>query len=214
MKLHYKIREPKLILNFNPVLLLLHGYGSNEADLFSFANELPEEYYVISVRAPHDMMYGSYAWYAINFDEDENKFSNLVQARESRDYIANFIDEIVEEYPIDKKRVSLIGFSQGCILSYAVGVSYPDKVQRVVGMSGYFNTEIATEDFLKNNLSTLKIFASHGTMDQVVPIDWARKAKPTLEKYGIQIEYHEYPIGHGISPQNFVDFKNWLNKTN
>ena len=50
-------------------------------------------------------------------------------------------------------------------------------------------------------------------MDQVVPIDWARKAKPTLQKYGVEIEYREYPIGHGISPQNFADFKNWLEKT-
>lgn len=213
MKLHYQIKEPITILNFNPVLILLHGYGSNEADLFSFADDLPAEYYVISVRAPHDMMYGSYAWYAINFDADENKFSDLVQARESRDQISNFIDEIVEKYPINKQKVTLIGFSQGCILSYAVGVSYPEKVQRVVGMSGYFNTEIATDDFLKNNLSSLKIFASHGTMDQVVPIDWARKAKPTLEKYGVQMEYKEYPIGHGISPQNFADFKSWLDKT-
>ncbi|MFT6749753.1 MAG: phospholipase/carboxylesterase [Flavobacterium sp.] len=213
MKLHYKIREPKTILNSNPVLILLHGYGSNEADLFSFADDLPAEYYVISVRAPHDMMYEGYAWYAINFDADENKFSDLVQARESRDQISNFIDEILEKYPIDKQKVTLIGFSQGCILSYAVGVSYPEKVQRVVGMSGYFNTEIATSEFLKNNLSSLKIFASHGTMDQVVPIDWARKSKPTLEKYGVQMEYKEYPIGHGISPQNFADFKSWLDKT-
>jgi phospholipase/carboxylesterase len=213
MNLQYKIREPKVVLSSNPVLILLHGYGSNEEDLFSFADELPEVYYIISVRAPHDMMYGSYAWYAINFDADENKFSDLVQARESRDQISNFIDEIVEEYPIDKQKVTLIGFSQGCILSYAVGVSYPEKVQRVVAMSGYFNTEIATDDFLKNNLSSLKIFASHGTMDQVVPIDWARKAKPTLEKYGVSIEYKEYPIGHGISPQNFFDFKQWLEAT-
>ena len=61
---------------------MLHGFGSNEADLFSFAAELPEEYYVISARAPYDMMYGSYAWYAINFDADENKFSDIGHAIE------------------------------------------------------------------------------------------------------------------------------------
>jgi phospholipase/carboxylesterase len=52
MQLHYLIREPKEILDKNPLLLLLHGYGSNEEDLFSFANELPQDHYVISVRAP------------------------------------------------------------------------------------------------------------------------------------------------------------------
>jgi phospholipase/carboxylesterase len=208
--LHYIIREPKTILTKNPLLLLLHGYGSNEEDLFSFASELPDEYYIISIRAPYDMTYGSYAWYAINFDADENKFSDLEQAKESRDLIANFIDELVAKFPIDEKNVTLIGFSQGCILSYAVALSYPEKVQRVVAMSGYFNIQIAKENFEQNDFSNLKIFASHGSVDQVIPVDWARKAAPSLKQLGIDIVYKEYPVGHGVAPQNFFDFKNWL----
>lgn len=214
LSLHHLVREPKIknpdTSGKNPLLLLLHGYGSNEEDLFSFAAELPEEYYVISARAPYDMIYGSYAWYAINFDADENKFSDIEQAKTSRDLISNFIDELVAEYAIDSENVTLIGFSQGCILSYAVAVSYPEKIKRVVAMSGYFNAEIATENFKENNFSNLKIFASHGSVDQVVPVDWARKAEPTLKQLGIDIVYKEYPIGHGVSPQNFYDFKNWL----
>jgi len=210
MTLHHLVREPKIKLEKNPLLLLLHGYGSNEEDLFSFASELPDEYYVISARAPYDMMYGSYAWYAINFDADENKFSDLDQARTSRDVIANFIDELIATYPIDAQQVTLIGFSQGTILSYAVALSYPQKVQRVVAISGYLNTEIATENYAQNDFKNLTIFASHGTVDQVIPVDWARKAKPTLEALGIQTTYKEYPIGHGVSPQNFYDFKSWL----
>ena len=210
LSLHHLVREPKIKLDKNPLLLLLHGYGSNEEDLFSFAAELPEEYYVISARAPYDMMYGSYALYAINFDADENKFSDIEQAKTSRDLISNFIDELHANYAIDSENVTLIGFSQGCILSYAVAVSYPEKVKRVVAMSGYFNAEIATENFKENDFSNLKIFASHGSVDQVVPVDWARKAEPTLKQLGIDIVYKEYPIGHGVSPQNFYDFKNWL----
>ena len=115
MKLTYKIKEPKTKLDENPVLILLHGYGSNEEDLFSFANELPDNYYVVSARAPFDMQYGSYAWYAINFDADENKFSDVEQAKSSRDLVANFIDDLIDKYPIDAQNVTLIGFSQGCI---------------------------------------------------------------------------------------------------
>ena len=210
MTLHHLVREPKVKLEKNPLLLLLHGYGSNEEDLFSFASELPEEYYVISARAPHDMMYGSYAWYAINFDADENKFSDIGQAQESRDLIADFIDELISNYPIDANNVNLIGFSQGSILGYAVALSYPEKIQRLVAMSGYLNTEIATEDYALNNFSKLKIFASHGKVDQVIPVEWARKSIPVLEKLGIPIVYKEYPVGHGVAPQNFFDFKNWL----
>lgn len=210
LSLHHLVREPKIKLDKNPVLLLLHGYGSNEEDLFSFASELPAEYYVISARAPFDMMYGSYAWYAINFDADENKFSDIGQARASRDIIANFIDELAASYPINPDNVTLIGFSQGSILSYAVALSYPEKVQRVVAMSGYLNTEIAVDDFTENDFNNLKIFASHGTVDQVIPVDWARNSIPVIEKLGIPIVYKEYPVGHGVAPQNFFDFKNWL----
>lgn len=210
MTLHHIVREPKVKLEKNPVLILLHGYGSNEEDLFSFAQELPENYYVVSVRAPYDLMYNSYAWYAINFDADENKFSDIGQARASRDLISNFINELFDHYPIDSQNVTLIGFSQGCILSYAVALSYPEKVQRVVAMSGYLNAEIAVEGFENNDFSNLKIFASHGTVDQVIPVEWARKAAPELEQLGIDIVFKEYPVGHGVAPQNFFDFKNWL----
>ena len=210
LSLYHLVREPKIKLDKNPLLLLLHGYGSNEEDLFSFASELPEEYYVVSVRAPYELGYGSYAWYAINFDADENKFSDVPQAQQSRDLIANFIDELVANYPIDATKVTLIGFSQGTILSYAIALSYPEKIQRVVAMSGYLNVEMATPNFENNDFSHLKIFASHGTVDQVVPVDWARKAAPTLTQLGIEVVYKEYPIGHGVAPQNFYDFKNWL----
>jgi phospholipase/carboxylesterase len=210
LSLEYKIREPKIILAKNPLLLLIHGYGSNEEDLFSFAAELPDEYYIVSARAPYNLQYGSYAWYAINFDADQNKFSDNDQARISRDLIAQFIDELVANYPIDTKNVTLIGFSQGTILSYAVALSHPEKVQRVVAMSGYVNQEILEENYLKNSFTNLKIFASHGTVDQVIPVEWGRKAKPFLENLGINTTYKEYPIGHGVSPQNFYDFKNWL----
>ena len=156
------------------------------------------------------MQYGSYAWYAINFDADQNKFSDNEQAKISRDLIAKFIDELTQTYPIDANNVSLIGFSQGSILSYAVALSYPEKVQKVVAMSGYLNLDIVTEDYLKNTFSNLKIFASHGTVDQVIPIEWARKTPAILENLGIAVTYKEYPIGHGVAPQNFYDFKNWL----
>jgi phospholipase/carboxylesterase len=210
MTLHHLVRAPKIILDKNPLLLLLHGYGSNEEDLFSFASELPEEYYVISARAPYDMGFGSYAWYAINFDANENKFSDIPQAQQSRDIIANFIDELIANYPIDSTNVSLIGFSQGTILSYAVALSYPEKIQRVVAMSGYLNLDMVNPNFNTNNFSNLKIFASHGTVDQVIPVDWARKAAPILSQLGVEVLYKEYPVGHGVAPKNFYDFKNWL----
>lgn len=212
MNLHYLVQEPKVKHDKNPLLLLLHGYGSNEEDLFSFASELPDDSYVISVRAPYDLQPYGHAWYAIHFDADENKFSDNVQAKQSVEIIASFIDEIVKQYPIDTENVTLIGFSQGAILSYATALTYPEKVTKVVALSGYFNQEIMPEVIDTKAISHLKFFVSHGSVDQVIPVDWARKAKPALENLGLEVEYQEYPIGHGVSPKNFFDFKNWLQR--
>ncbi|CAM4097319.1 alpha/beta hydrolase [Flavobacterium antarcticum] len=213
LSLEYLVREPKIKADKNPLILLLHGYGSNEQDLFSFASELPEEYYVIAARAPYDLQYGSYAWYAINFDADENKFSDHNQAMQSRNLISKFIDELIQNYPIDSNDFTLLGFSQGTILSYAVALSYPEKVQRVVALSGYLNEEIIATNYKNNDFSKLKIFVSHGSVDQVIPISWARKAPGILTSLNIPNEFREYEVGHGVAPQNFADLKNWLQRT-
>jgi phospholipase/carboxylesterase len=210
LSLQYVIREPKVKLDKNPLLLLVHGYGSNEDDLFSFGSELDDKYYIVSVRAPYSLQFGSYAWYAIHFDADQNKFSDNEQARTSRDLLLQFINELIANYAIDSNNVALIGFSQGAILSYAVALSYPETVQRVVAMSGYINTDLLEENYLKNSFSNLKIFTSHGSVDQVIPVEWGKNARPFLENLGVKSTYKEYPIGHGVSPENFADFKNWL----
>lgn len=210
MQLHYLVQEPSIIKEQNPLIILLHGYGSNEEDLFSFASELSNENYIISVRAPYDLQPYGHAWYAIHFDADENKFSDDEQAKKSRDIIVNFIDEVIQKHPIDANNVTLIGFSQGTILSTAVALSYPEKVKNVVALSGYLNEAILTENFNQNNFKNLNFFVSHGTVDQVIPVSWAQKTQPFLEKLGIQSVYKEYPVGHGVAPQNFYDFKKWL----
>lgn len=212
MSLEYLIREPKVKKDKNPLILLLHGYGSNEADLFSFATELPDEYYVVAARAPYDLQYGSYAWYAINFDQGMNKFTDDAQAIVSRDLIVTFIDELTANFPIDKEKVTLLGFSQGSILSYAVALSNPDKVQQVAALSGYIHEPIFDKNYKQKDFSNLRIFASHGSADQVIPIQWARLVKPFLEQLNINVEYHEYPVGHGVAPPNFSDFLKWLQK--
>ena len=128
--------------------------------------------------------------------------------------IAEFIDQIAQNYPIDLQNINLIGFSQGAILSYATALTYPEKIAKVVALSGYFNQDIVPEVIDASAISHLKFFISHGTVDQVIPVDWARKAKPALENLGLNVVYHEYPVGHGVAPQNFFDFKNWLIQNN
>jgi len=199
---------PKLPTENPPLLILLHGYGSNELDLFSFANELPDTLVIVSLRAPYEMGYGGYAWYDINLDSENNKFSDLDQARKSLQKITETIDYIKTKYTTNPDNTFLLGFSQGAILSYALSFNFPNKIQHVIALSGYLNTELMPEE------NTQKIntdyYISHGTVDQVIPVDWARKASPFLDSKELKNEYSEYPVGHGVAPQNFFSFKKWI----
>lgn len=210
LSINYLIQEPKVKAEKNPLILLLHGYGSNEEDLFSFASELPDTYYIVSAQAPYPVPPYGYAWYAIHFDAEANKFSDDQQAIESRDLIVKFIGELTEHYPINAQDINLVGFSQGAILSYAIALSYPEKINKVVALSGYFNANIIKEGFEHNDFNQLQVFASHGTVDQVIPVDWARKTSPILDVLKIKHQYKEYPVGHGVHPLNFADFKKFL----
>ena len=199
---------PKLPIENPPLLILLHGYGSNELDLFYFANELPDSLVIVSLRAPYEMGYGGYAWYDINLDSENNKFSDLNQARESLKKITTTIDYLKTKYSTNPNNTFLLGFSQGAILSYALSFNFPNKIQHVIALSGYLNTElIPKENIQKVNTD---YYISHGTVDQVIPVDWARKAGPFLDSKELKNEYSEYPVGHGVAPQNFFNFKKWI----
>lgn len=212
LSLYHLVRKPAEISKETPMLIMLHGYGSNENDLFSFAEELPNELLILSVRAPYPMEPYGNAWYAIHWNNTDGKFSDDEQAIESREKIANFIDEAVEEYGIDRKNVNLLGFSQGSILSYAVALSYPEKLKNIIALSGYVNKGIIKPGYENNDFSHLDFYSSHGSQDQVIPVDWARKNKPFLDNLGIKNQYSEFPVGHGVAPQNFFEFKTWLEK--
>lgn len=208
--LHYIVREPKTAITQPPLLILLHGYGSNEKDLFSFAEELPDDFLIISAQAPYSLGFGAHAWYAINFDDKNGKFSDLEQAKASIDKIAVFIDEIKDKYNTNRDKTFLLGFSQGAILSYSLSFFYPNKVQNVIALSGYINSELLPETISKE--ITTSYYASHGSVDQVLPVQWARKTKPFLDNLNLDSSYSEYPVGHGVAPQNFFSFKTWIEK--
>lgn len=208
MSLQYIVREPKKAIENPSLLILLHGYGSNEQDLFSFAEELPDDLLIVSAQAPYEMGYGAYAWYTINFDDVNGKFSDLKQAKISLDKIAIFIDEIKLKYKTNPDKTFLLGFSQGAILSYSLSFFYPNKAQYIIALSGYINTELLPTSISKEIQTNY--YCSHGSVDQVLPVDWARKSKPFLDNLGLQNIYSEYPVGHGVAPQNFYSFKSWI----
>lgn len=210
LSLEHNYKAPATNTEKSPVIIMLHGYGSDENDLFSFADELPSKYAIISLKAPFAIQPYGNAWYAIHFDNVDGKWSDDEQAIESRDLVVKCIDEVIATYNVDPENITLLGFSQGTILSFSVALSFPEKIKNVIGLSGYINEAIFKENYAENDFSKLNIYSSHGNVDQVIPVDWGRRTKPFLQNLGIPCEYSEFPVGHGVSPQNFYELKEWL----
>lgn len=193
-----------------PLIIMLHGYGSDENDLFSFAPELDDKFLILSLKAPIPIMPFGNCWYNIYFEAPQGKWSDNDEAISSRDKIANFIDYAIETYDVDENNITLLGFSQGCILAMATALTYPKKIHNVVGLSGYINRDIIPSELNKEDFKHLDFYCSHGTVDQVIPVEWARQTPGFLSNFGIKHVYNEFPVGHGVAPQNFFEFKKWL----
>ncbi|HEV2582865.1 MAG TPA: alpha/beta fold hydrolase, partial [Ktedonobacteraceae bacterium] len=146
------VRQPLPEASNAPLLLLLHGVGSNEHDLFGLAPLLDQRFIVLSLRAPNTLGPGSYAWFEVAFTP-QGPVINPEQAEQSRQLLIDFIGQAVATYGANPRQVYLMGFSQGAIMSASVALTRPDLVAGAVLMSGRILPEIqplvATPEQLK-----------------------------------------------------------------
>lgn len=211
MELQYLIREPQNFTPETPLLVMLHGYGSNEDDLFSFAPTLPENWLIVSFRAPLSTPYQGYSWYAINFNNPE-EFIDKSQATESLNAILEAIVKIKNQFNI-KEGIHLAGFSQGGILTYALALKNPQMFSKVALLSCYPEEKILTDIVKdKKKLEHLRFFISHGTDDAIIPLEWARKGADLLYDLGCFFTFREYMSGHGVNQKNYMDLMEFFNK--
>lgn len=211
ISLHYLVKHPKTESSKTPLIILLHGVGSNEKDLFSFANQLPGNFMVVSARAPFEIGKDSYAWYEVDFSTGKPVI-NKDNAEKSRNTIIQFIDELKQKYTFDNTQIYLCGFSQGGIMAYSVGLTRPDKIKGIAVMSGRLLDEV--KPLIKSNteLKQLNVFVSHGTNDNVLGVHYAREGVSYLQTLGIHPTFKEYSEGHTISNAMLTDLVNWLSE--
>ena len=207
--LYYVVHKPKVKTERPPLIILLHGLGSNEEDLLSLADKLPENYLIVSARAPIVLAPGSYAWYqvelaggkpTINFEEEEAARNVLIQ----------FITDLKKDLKFNQKEVYLCGFSQGAIMSYSVGLTRPDLVKGIAILSGRLLDEVKPMIVSGEQLQKLKIFISHGTNDQTISVQYAQSGWEYIKSLGIVATYKEYEESHGINNLMIQDLVEWL----
>lgn len=193
-----------------PMIILLHGYGSNEEDLFGLRTRLPENYIVISARAPLKADVGGYQWF--NREIVNGKYTGRKQDLEnSRKALIKFIGEAVAKYHADPKRVILGGFSQGAMMCYEVGLTAPGKVKGIGVLSGKIPESLLPRIDKSAAAKKLSIFIAHGTADSRLPYADSKSAYDTLTHLGFRVHLHSYSdMDHTISNEVIVDLAKWL----
>ncbi|MFK8006411.1 MAG: alpha/beta hydrolase [Saprospiraceae bacterium] len=208
--LEYLIRQQKDTTQEAPVLILLHGYGSNEQDLFSLANKIPNNWLVVSVRAPIVLGGNKFKWYDVKL-VNEKITMNFEDEEKSRQSLLTLIDEIISKYNVNKKKIVTAGFSQGANMALGLALTAPKKVLAAGCFSGRFMEEIKPLIKNKKTLKSKQVFISHGTKDQMLPLKYAEENITILENFGIKVKFSTDEIAHSISPKQLNDFVAWIN---
>src|SRR5262245_61403819 len=209
LSLVHLVRRPERADAAPPLLILLHGIGSNEEDLMGLEPYLDERFVVVSARAPHPYSWGGYAWFEIEWLPNGIAIDRA-QAEQSRDVLVRFIGEAVAAYGADPARVYLMGFSQGAMMGGWVALARPELVAGAALMSGRIPEEVRAEIADPAKLAGKPFLVVHGTYDQVLPIQNGRASRDLLQRLPVELTYREYPMAHEVSAQSLAEVVAWL----
>lgn len=209
MDLEYLVRQQQDTTKQAPVLILLHGYGSNEKDLFSFAEKIPDNWLVVSVRAPIILGNNKFKWYDVKL-VDEKITMNFEDEEKSRKSLLRLIDQIISKYNVDKNKIVTAGFSQGANMALGLALTAPKKILAAGCFSGRFMQEIKPLIRDEEALKSKQVFISHGTEDQMLPIKYAEENQQILKNWGINIILSTDKVAHSISEKQLNDFVKWI----
>lgn len=175
-------------------LVLLHGRGADEHDLFPLLDALDPErrLHGYTPRAPLALPPGGAHWYAV----PRVGFPDPATFAEGYGALAEWFDGL----PYAAADVVVGGFSQGAVMTYALGLGAGRQRPRaLVALSGFIPTVTGWEADLEPPLPPIAI--AHGTYDPVIPVEFGRDARARLEAAGAAVLYCESPIEHWIDPQ-------------
>jgi phospholipase/carboxylesterase len=193
----------------SPILILLHGRGSNEQDLLGLAPLLGPDAIIVTPRAPFPAGpwgYGpGWAWYRY-LEEDRVDEDTLQASLESLDLFLGALDESLPFRP--GKRI-LGGFSQGGTTSLAWGLTRPGGVAGVANFSGFLVSSPLVPVGHEAS-GDLPVFWGHGRLDPAIPFTLAARGRSRLEEAGFEVEKWDHPAGHQITRDEMESFFGWL----
>jgi phospholipase/carboxylesterase len=187
-------------------LVLLHGRGADEHDLFPLLDLLDPERRLLgaTARGPLSLPPGGAHWYAvrqIGFPDRDTFRSTYAQA-------GGWLDDLLARHDIPPDRAVLGGFSQGAVMSYALGLGADrPRVGGIVALSGFVPT---VDGFELGDPSGVPVAIGHGTYDPVIGVEFGRAARDRLSEAGAEVTYRESPMPHAIDPAFLRELPDWI----
>jgi phospholipase/carboxylesterase len=185
-----------------PLVIVMHGIGADANDLVDIAPYLDHGYRFLFPNAPKpfDMDGGmsfGFTWFD-GWPAEPESF------RESRQLILEFVDQALAQYPTPPGKVILCGFSQGAMMALDTGFHTEKPIAGIVCMSGALNEEDLPP--FKN----VPVLIVHGTADDRIPVNKARRARAVLEEHGVDTTYHEFPMGHHVTDESLQAVRDFM----
>lgn len=206
----YRMRTPQGDLAKYPVLIMMHGYGANEGDIFELVQFVDKRVLVAAPRAPLTVSNdprGSFCWFT-------STRVGTPTAQEFADAVAlvkSFIEGLEEAsgFPLDYNQVYVGGFSQGGGMTYLLTCAHPEMIAGAIVHSGFLN-DPAPIPLNWEGISGKPFYIVHGTNEDVLPIERGRAAMEQVKAKGADVTYEEYPIKHESTPETRQALAAWL----
>ena len=191
-----------------PMVVLLHGFGSQMRDLASLTPSIDAHGYLYAFpNAPHPLQVGpgavGFAWASFPQRADDEAMADSERRLEA------FLEELMEQFEVAEGQVVLGGFSQGGMMALRAGLRNPDRFRGLAVLSGKLPDSAELEAGLPESRGQ-QIFIAHGVDDTMIPVEDGRRSREFLEERGYAPEYHEYAMGHQITEQVVADLTRWL----
>jgi phospholipase/carboxylesterase len=187
--------------------VLVHGRGADENDLFPLLDAFDPERRLVGAtpRGPLSLPPGGAHWYVLGGigTPEAGTFHTGYTA------LCEWVDGFLGEHAVAHDRLVLGGFSQGGVMSYAVGLGAGrPRPAALIALSSFLPTVEGFELDLSQPLPPVAI--GHGTLDNVIGVEWGRRARATLEAAGADVLYRETPMFHQIDPEFVRAIAAWL----
>jgi phospholipase/carboxylesterase len=192
-------------------LVLFHGRGADEHDLFPLLDMLDPERRLLgaTARGPLSLPPGGAHWYAVHrvgYPDPETFHATYPQ-------VADWLDGLLVEHGIAPDRTVLGGFSQGSVMSYALGLgSGRPRPAGIMALSGFI-PEVDGFELDLGKAAGLPVAIGHGTNDPVISVEFGRDARERLVNAGADVLYRESPMAHTIDPRFLAELPAWLRAT-